>query len=157
MSEHRPNVVINCAALSRPSPVILGAVELWRQEIEVNLIGSYYVASSATLAGALIMIFLASIAGLYGKPNHSGYSASKAGVISLVQSLAHEGHHAYAISPGRVDSKMREREYPNEDKETRLQPIEIGWVVRDIIDGRYRPGDNIIIRRIGHRTAPNRG
>ncbi len=146
---HRPAVVINCAGISHVATVADSDPGAWAEEVRVNLVGSYnvaHVASDATL------IFLASVAGMYGKPNHSGYSASKAGVISLVQSLGMEGRNAYAISPGRVDTRMRERDYPGEDPRTRLHPKQIGDVVLDILAGKYEPGDNIIIRKIGFET-----
>jgi NAD(P)-dependent dehydrogenase (short-subunit alcohol dehydrogenase family) len=146
--------VIFTAGVSHPASVADGSRLDWRNEIEVNLIGAYNVASAALLAGAKTLIFIASLAGLYGKPNHSGYSASKAGLISLVQSLAMEGHNAYAISPGRVNTAMRERDYPGEDPRTRLDPLVIGRIVADILASRYTPGDNIVIRMRGHQVQP---
>jgi NAD(P)-dependent dehydrogenase (short-subunit alcohol dehydrogenase family) len=101
--------------------------------------------------GVKNMIFFASVAGLYGKPEHSGYSASKSGVISLVQSLGMEGYNAYAISAGRVHTKMREKDFPNEDPKTRLLPKSIGKVVKEILNNKYKPGNNVIIRKRGYR------
>ena len=101
--------------------------------------------------GVKNMIFFASVAGLYGKPEHSGYSASKAGVISLVQSLGMEGYNAYAISAGRVHTKMREKDFPNEDPKTRLLPQSVGRVIKEILSGKYTPGNNVIIRKRGYR------
>lgn len=147
-----PDVVINCAGVSHPTPMASSDYAAWREEIEVNLVGSYNVAHEALRLGEPTLIFIASVSGLYGKPNHSGYCASKAGVISLVQSLAMEGHNAYAISPGRVDTSMREKDYPGEDPRTRLSPGQIGGLVGDILTGSYSPGDNIIIRKQGYDT-----
>ena len=65
-----------------------------------------------------------------------------------------EGHAAYAISPGRVDTVMRERDYPGEDPRTRLDPVVIGLIVKDILDGRYTPGDNVVVRMRGHEMLP---
>jgi NAD(P)-dependent dehydrogenase (short-subunit alcohol dehydrogenase family) len=149
MEECRPDVVINSAAVSRPATVADGDPLEWARELDVNLLGSFHVAKAAVLHDVKTMIFIASIAGLYGTADHSGYCASKAGVISLVRSLAVEGHDAYAISPGRVDSRMREREFPGEDPRTRLMPSEIGDVVVDMLAGDYEPGDNVIVRKIG--------
>lgn len=151
LATRKPRVVINCAGVSHPGDMKLAR---FQHEIDVNLIGSFNVAQAALWTGAKTLIFIASVAGMYGKPEHAGYSASKAGVISLVQSLAMEGYDAYAISPGRVDTAMRERDYPGEDKRTRLEPTEIGAVVKDVLDGKYKPGDNIIIRRLGYETIP---
>ncbi len=148
---HHPDVIVNCAGVSHPATILSGHHTDWLDEIHVNLIGSYNIAKAAVDHGVPTLIFIASVAGLYGKPNHSGYSVSKSGVITLVQSLAMEGHYAYAISPGRVDTAMRERDFPGEDPLTRLPPVEIGHVIRGILDGAYTPGDNIIIRKIGYQ------
>lgn len=148
------DAVIYTAGISTPATVTESDPRAWRREIEINTIGAYHVARAAIAAGAMRLVFIASIAGLYGKPNHSGYSASKAALISLTQSLAMEGHAAYAISPGRVDTAMRERDYPGEDPRTRLDPQQIGRIVDDILTDRYQPGDNIVIRMRGHRVLP---
>lgn len=146
-----PAAVVITAGVSCPAPVADPSAK-WAHEIDVNLTGSFRVAAAAITEGVGTLIFVASVAGLHGKPNHAGYSASKAGLISLAQSLAFEGHNAYAISPGRVDTPMREKDYPGEDPRTRLTPLQVGEVVADIIDGRYEPGDNIVIRKKGFET-----
>lgn len=156
IDEARPEVVIVTAGVSHPETVEDSNPEEWQDEIFTNLIGSYHVARASVRAGVKTLIFIASVAGMYGKPNHSGYSASKGGVISLVQSLGMEGVNAYAISPGRVDTKMREKDYPNDKPGTRLEPLEIGTLVADILAGKYEPGDNIVIRRIGYETVPHK-
>jgi NAD(P)-dependent dehydrogenase (short-subunit alcohol dehydrogenase family) len=128
-------------------------IDDWFNEIRTNLLGSFHVAkATAEETPNAIMIFIASVAGMYGKAEHSGYSASKKGVISLVQSLGMEGYNAYAISPGRVNTKMREHDYPGEDVRTRLTTQEIADVVREIIEGCHQPGDNLIIRKKGFET-----
>lgn len=158
LKKHRPEVVIVTAGVSHPQKIDKippdGNKVLWADEIEVNLMGSIQTSSRSVQYGVKTIILMGSVAGKYGKPNHAGYCASKAGVISLVQSLAQEGHNAYCISPGRVDTPMRQRDYPQDTPGSRLDPKEIGYVVKDILDGKYTPGDNIIIRRIGLETAP---
>jgi NAD(P)-dependent dehydrogenase (short-subunit alcohol dehydrogenase family) len=151
ISENKPDLVICTAGVSHVSNILESNINDWKHEIDVNLIGSYHVAKASIHNNVKTMIFIASVAGLYGKPNHSGYSVSKSGVITLVQSLSKEGYHAYAISPGRVDTKMRERDFPNEDPKTRLSSKEIGRVVKEIIDNKHKPGDNIVIRKRGYR------
>jgi hypothetical protein len=63
-----------------------------------------------------------------------------------------EGYDAYCISPGRVDTKMREKDFPGEDVKTRLTTKQVAGVVKEILDGKYQSGDNIIIRKRGYRT-----
>lgn len=147
----QPDVVINCAGVSRPAGVSSSDKDDWLEEVDVNLVGSYNIAKACPDA---MLIFIASVAGLYGKPNHSGYSASKAGVISLVQSLGMEGYNAYAISPGRVNTPMRQRDYPDDKPGSRLEVSEIADLINLIIEGEFEPGDNIVIRKIGLKTMP---
>jgi NAD(P)-dependent dehydrogenase (short-subunit alcohol dehydrogenase family) len=154
MSLLRADTVIYTAGCSQVGHIGPGRAPSYEEEIAVNLVGAFHVASAGIGWGMKTFIAIASLAGLYGKPNHSGYSASKAGLISLVQSLAMEGHNAYAISPGRVNTQMRERDYPGEDPKTRLDPTVIGELVRDILDGKYTPGDNLVIRMRGHEVLP---
>lgn len=153
VEESQPDIIINLAGVSHVQSVFGSSPALWADEIEINLLGSYYIArAAAAYAPNAIMIFLASVAGLYGKPQHSGYSASKAGIVSLVQSLGMEGYKAFAISPGRVDTKMREHDYPGEDKRTRLSVEQIADVIFRIVEGEWKSGTNIWIRKVGFDT-----
>lgn len=154
MEEEKPNVVVACAGVSHVANIKNSSPGLWKDELLINLLGSYHVAKYAVENGVDKIIFIASLAGLFGKPNHSGYCASKAGVLSLMQSLCMENYNAYAISPGRVHTRMRERDYPGEDVKTRLDPKEIGYIVSDILNDKYKSGDNIIIRMRGYDILP---
>ena len=149
IKDNKPDTVIFTAGISNPGPIKEVDPEF---EILTNLLGAFNVARVCIGAHVKTMIFIASVAGLYGKPNHAGYSASKAGVISLVQSLAMEGHNAYAISPGRVDTPMRQKDYPNDTPGSRLPASKIAEVVEEILNGDYRSGDNMVIRKIGLDT-----
>ena len=150
LEKHKPDVIVNCAGISHVQVVKDSNIKHWQEEIEVNLVGSYLIARASINTNLFRpMIFIASVAGMYGKPEHSGYSASKSGVISFVQSLGFEGYNAYSISPGRVDTKMRENDYPGEDKRTRLSTLQVAEIVKECIDGKYEPGDNVIIRKKG--------
>ena len=149
LEKYKPDVIVNCAGISHVQVVKNSNIKHWQEEIEVNLIGSYLIARASINWNVKTMIFIASVAGMYGKPEHSGYSASKSGVISFVQSLGLEGYKAYSVSPGRVDTKMRENDYPGEDKRTRLSTVQVGEIIKECIDGKYEPGDNIVIRKKG--------
>lgn len=132
-----PDWVINCAGMSDERQPL--------NTLMTNLWGSMVVARATQ---QIPTILIASVAGLYGKPNHTAYCVSKAGVISLVQSLGFT-QPIWAISPGRVDTPMRERDYPGDTPGSRLEPEQIGTVVRDIMADRYPSGENIIVRKVG--------
>jgi NAD(P)-dependent dehydrogenase (short-subunit alcohol dehydrogenase family) len=95
-------------------PFLEETVEHWTQVLQVNLIGTFLAAKYAALAmvgrkrGSIICT--ASVAGLRSGAGPLPYSASKAGVISLVQTAANElagtGVRINAICPGLIETGM---------------------------------------------------
>jgi NAD(P)-dependent dehydrogenase (short-subunit alcohol dehydrogenase family) len=70
------------------------ATDVWRQVIEVNLIGCFltckHVVPHMKARGYGRIVNIASVAGKEGNPNASHYSASKAGLMGLTKSLGKE-------------------------------------------------------------------
>jgi NAD(P)-dependent dehydrogenase (short-subunit alcohol dehydrogenase family) len=98
-------------------PTIFGAahtlpLERWRLDIEVNLTGTFRVVQ-ACLAGMRErrfgrIVVISSVAATFGMPAQVAYSASKAGLLGMVKTVAVEnagyGITANAILPGLVAS-----------------------------------------------------
>ena len=91
----RIDAVINSAGIAGPNATVEDYDnDVWRQVIDINLNGTYYVnkvvigAMKAQNYGRIVNI--ASIAGKEGNPNACAYSASKAGVIGFTKSLGKE-------------------------------------------------------------------
>lgn len=86
----------------------------WEDILRVNLIGPFlaikFAAPLMRLRGAGSIICTASVAGLRSGAGGAAYSASKAGVINLVQSAAQQlsgsGIRVNAICPGLVETGM---------------------------------------------------
>lgn len=75
MVKYQPRYVVNCAGIDDEDEPL--------STIITNLGGSMNVIDA--VSGSIPVIMIASVAGMYGKPEHAAYCASKAGVISLVQ------------------------------------------------------------------------
>jgi NAD(P)-dependent dehydrogenase (short-subunit alcohol dehydrogenase family) len=119
-------------------PLFEQSVEFWREILRVNLIGPFL----AIRHGAPIMIkegkgsiiCTASVAGLRANAGGHPYSASKAGVISLVQTtastLSGTGVRINAICPGLIETGMtkpifeRARERGSEGKIGQLNALQ---------------------------------
>jgi len=87
--------LVNSAGIAGPNaPVAEYDSAAWRQVIDINLHGTFYV--NKTIVPGMIergygrICNIASIAGKEGNPNASAYSASKAAVIALTKSLGKE-------------------------------------------------------------------
>jgi NAD(P)-dependent dehydrogenase (short-subunit alcohol dehydrogenase family) len=88
--------------------------ELWTQILKINLVGTFLAVKHAarvmTPRGKGSIICTASVAGLRSGAGGSPYSASKAGVISLVQTTAYQltgtNVRINAICPGLIETGM---------------------------------------------------
>lgn len=98
-------------------------LELWDQQIQVNLRGTYFMCRAAVPVmrakryGRIVNI--SSMAGIDAAPHSTAYSASKAGVLGLTRSLAMDvgpwGITVNAVCPGLVGtSRAFLRQDPNE-------------------------------------------
>jgi len=89
-------------------------VELWQEVLRVNLIGPFlaikHAAPHLAAQGSGSIVCTASVAGLRANAGGNPYSASKAGVVSLVQTAANSfwgtGVRINAICPGLIETGM---------------------------------------------------
>lgn len=113
-------------------------VELWQEVLRVNLIGPFLAVKHAgarmVAQGRGSIVCTASVAGLRANAGGNPYSASKAGVISLVQTSANSfwgtGVRINAICPGLIETGMTKpifeaaRAGGNEDKLGQINPLQ---------------------------------
>ena len=109
-------VLVNNAGILRTAPFMDITEADWRTTLSVNLDGVFHgcqaVLPAMLAQGAGCIVNMSSWTGKKGVPNHAAYSASKAAVIALTQSLACEmaehGIRVNAVCPGViVDTQMR--------------------------------------------------
>lgn len=116
-----PNVIVNCAGITRDSMFLKMKEEDFDQVIKVNLKGTYLVSQAAARSiiqnnpknsGGSIINF-ASIVGKLGNLGQANYTASKAGVEGLTRTIARElGKHnirCNAILPGFIKTPMTDK------------------------------------------------
>ncbi len=105
------DVLVNNAGISGPTaPVEAFDPEAWEKVMRINLNGTFNVTRLAiphlkqSPAGSIIV--MSSVAGRFGYPNRSAYSASKWGLIGFAKTLSRElgefGIRVNAILPGAV-------------------------------------------------------
>jgi len=108
------DVLVNNAAVVRPSEVLETDVRVWEEHLKINLTGSFLCALKV-LPGMINrgrgrIVNISSTAGLKGFENLAAYCASKHGLIGFTRALAAEvgdkGVTVNAICPGFVDSPM---------------------------------------------------
>jgi NAD(P)-dependent dehydrogenase (short-subunit alcohol dehydrogenase family) len=116
-----PDILINNAGISIRHDFVDISPREWREVIDVNLNGVFFVAQQAArrmLAGkGGVILNMGSTNGLMGYPYYADYNASKAGVIELTRSMALElapTVRVNAVCPGFILTPMQEAEYTPE-------------------------------------------
>jgi 3-oxoacyl-[acyl-carrier protein] reductase len=108
------DILVNNAGVSKEASFMALSLADWDHQLAVNLKGVIY-CIRAVLPGmqdrkAGKIINIASAAGLRGLPGSAAYSAAKAAVIALTQSLGGEigasGIRANVICPGPIETEM---------------------------------------------------
>ena len=111
------DVLVNNAGILRTAAFLDVTEADWRQVMAVNLDGVFHgcqaVLPGMLARGAGCIVNMSSWTGKRGVPNHAAYSATKAAVIALTQSVATEmagrGIRVNAVCPGIiVDTQMRD-------------------------------------------------
>jgi NAD(P)-dependent dehydrogenase (short-subunit alcohol dehydrogenase family) len=115
----RVDILVNCAGLGTSYPATRETPEQFREVIDVNLNGSYWMAQACgrLMQPGSSIVNISSMLGLTtaGLP-HAAYSSSKAGLIGLTRDLASQwtgrkGIRVNAIAPGYFRSEMTDQ-YP---------------------------------------------
>ena len=129
----RVDVLVNNAGIGTAVPATRETPEQFRQVIDVNLNGCYWMAQACgrVMQPGSSIINISSVLGITtaGLPQ-AAYAASKAGLIGLTRDLAQQwtgrkGIRVNAVAPGFFDSEMTEQ-YPDGYLDTQQDRIPAG-------------------------------
>ena len=134
----RIDFVINCSGCLIRKNIENTSPEEWRHIHDTNITGNFY------LAKAVIPIFkkqhgghltfVGSSSYTRGREGYAAYSSSKAALVNFCQALSEElGKYdvkVNIVSPGRVNTPMRFRNFGKEDPDTLL---DAGYVAREFL------------------------
>ncbi len=110
------DILVNNAGLTRDGLVVRMVDEDWQRVLDVNLSAAFRL-TRACLRGMMKnrwgrVVSIASVVGVTGNPGQANYVASKAGLIGMTKSLAHEvasrGITCNCVAPGVIATAMTE-------------------------------------------------
>ena len=116
------SALVNSAGIARDLPAMETSAELFRQILDVNLVGSFIASKAAVerMGDDLAIVNISSVSGLRANKGRVAYGASKAGVKMMTEVMAGELGTARVrvncIAPGPVETPMVSRLHTAADR-----------------------------------------
>ena len=108
------DILVNNAGVTRDDLIMRMSLEAWREVLETNLFGAFYMTKAVTRpmlkARSGRIVNITSVSGQAGQMGQANYSSAKAGLIGLTKATARElasrGITANAVAPGFVLTEL---------------------------------------------------
>ncbi len=129
------DILVNNAGFTVPASVQNLTPDLWKNGIEVNLSGAFYITQAACRhmisQGAGRIIYIGSAGSITGGGGSVAYSAAKAGINGLVRALSKElapqGITVNAVLPALIETDLLKDKEPDLEKRKKyIERIPIG-------------------------------
>ncbi len=141
--EKRVDYIINCAGILMRGNVEFMNTDNWNEVYDINVNGCFYVSKASIplfkKQGGGGLIFLASSSYTRGREGYAAYSSSKAALVNFCQALSEElisyNISVNVISPTRVNTPLRYKNFGKEDPESLLSPETVAKKIYEIIFG----------------------
>ncbi|MDR2702264.1 MAG: 3-oxoacyl-[acyl-carrier-protein] reductase [Spirochaetaceae bacterium] len=108
------DILVNNAGITKDNLSFRMSIEDWQKVLDINLTAAFLITRTVgrdmirKRAGSIIN--MASVVGIHGNGGQANYAASKAGLIAMTKSMAHEmasrGVRVNAIAPGFIETDM---------------------------------------------------
>jgi 3-oxoacyl-[acyl-carrier protein] reductase len=127
------DILVNNAGVTRDDLIMRMTVEAWREVLETNLFGAFYMIKAVTRpmlkAKSGRIVNITSVSGQAGQMGQANYSSAKAGLIGLTKATARELASrtitCNAVAPGFVDTELT-HDLPEPRKEQRRGATPLG-------------------------------
>ena len=127
------DILVNTAGITRDDLIMRMSLEAWRDVLETNLFGAFYMTKAVTRpmlkARAGRIVNITSVSGQAGQTGQANYSAAKAGLIgaskALAQEVAKRGVTVNVVAPGLIETDMV-KAMPEEARAKSLSEIVLG-------------------------------
>ncbi len=137
----RMDMVVNCAGDLIRRDVLFMSEDEWDYIYNVNIKGAFAVAKAALPVfkknGCGRMVFVGSSSYTRGRAGYAAYSSSKAALVNFVQALAEEvseiNINVNVVSPGRVATPLRYKNFGKEDPATLIKPEEVAQEIINVL------------------------
>lgn len=136
---HRLDLLVANAGVGHFGSIDALSPEQWQETIDINLTGVFNSVKAGTEALKASQGYLITIASLAGSNFFAGgaaYNASKFGLVGFTQAvmldLRQYGIKVTTIMPGSVSTYFNHH-LPNPDDNWKIQPEDIGQIVRDLL------------------------
>lgn len=136
---HRLDVLVANAGVGHFCSIETLSPEQWHETIDINLTGVFNTVKAGTEALKASQGYLITIASLAGSNFFAGgaaYNASKFGLVGFTQAvmldLRPHGIKVTTIMPGSVSTYFNHH-LPNPEDHWKIQPADIGQMVRDLL------------------------
>ena len=107
------DILVNNAGITRDDLIMRMSAEAWREVLETNLFGAFYMTKAVTRpmlkARSGRIVNITSVSGQAGQTGQANYSAAKAGLIGLTKATARAGQpldHGQRGGPGFVLTEL---------------------------------------------------
>lgn len=141
--------LINCAGKLVVKELAKMSLDEVSEILEVNLKGLILCCRAARLKEGAHVVNVASSSFTRGRKDYGVYSSAKAGVVNFTQALAEERPdlRVWSVIPQRTNTAMRKVNFPDEDRESLLDPDVVAETVMRVLKDPVSTGQLIEVRK----------